>query len=166
MEFLRSNVNFEEVLVQLLAFIILFWVLKLLAWNKILAVLENRREKIRLDLEKIEKAQKGVEALKAEYALRIQHIEEEAHKKLQEAIADGKRISHEIHEEARRHAYDILEKAKDDIELEIEKARITLRDQIANLTLAATERLLGKKLDETSDKEIVEEFIRNLEKKP
>lgn len=164
MEYFRETINLKEVFVQIFAFIIVFWTLKLLAWNKILGALNRRREKIQAELEKIEKAQKSAEALHADYEARIRHIEEEAHKRLQEAVVDGKRISREIQDEARQNARNILKKTKDDVALEIQKARETLKEQIAELTLTATERLLQKKMDDKQDRELVEDIIRQIEK--
>lgn len=166
MEYFKEAINLKELFVQIVAFITVFWVLKIFAWNKLLGFLEARRKKIQSDFEKIEQAQKTIEELRAEYNAKIQHIEDEAHKRLQEALADGKRLGRDIQDEARRNAQSILEKAKDDIQMEIQKAQETLKDQIAGLTMAATERLLQKKLDEKQDRELVENFIREIEKTP
>jgi F-type H+-transporting ATPase subunit b len=163
MEFFKSTVSLGEVFVQLLAFLIVFWVLKALAWNKILAALEARRIRIKTELEQIESAKKEVENLRVEYADHLQTIDQETRKKLQEAVAQGKRAAQEIQEEARKSSREILEKAKEDIGLEVAKARVTLRDEIVNLTLAATEQMLEKKVDAAQDKEMVLELIKKLE---
>ncbi len=164
MEYFQENINLKEVLVQIVAFITVFWILKLLAWNKILGLLEERRKKIQSGLDKIDTTQKSVDNLRAEYEQRLRDFEQETRKRLQDTILDGKRISREIQEEARRQARAILEKSKEDIELEIRKSRETLKNQIADLTLAATERLLQKKMDPEHDRVLVEEFIRQIGK--
>ena len=138
--------------------------LKSLAWNKILQALEKRRGKIQNEFDQIESGKKEIQALRLEYTNRLQKIEEEARTKLQQAIEEGKRVARELQEGARREARTILDKAKEDILLEVAKAKVTLRNEIADLTLAATERLLKEKLDETKDKEIVLDFIEDLEK--
>lgn len=164
MEFFRANINLGEVLVQLFAFVIVFWTLKSLFWKRILNVLETRRTRIKSEFEQIESAKIEVESLRTKYTNRLQDIEEEARQKLQQAIDEGKGVARELQEGARRESRTILEKAKEDISLEVAKAKVTLRNEIADLTLAATERLLEEKLDETKDKEIVLNFIEDLEK--
>ncbi len=47
MEFFKANIQLGEVLVQLVAFIVVFLMLKALAWKPILQSLAQRREKIR-----------------------------------------------------------------------------------------------------------------------
>jgi F-type H+-transporting ATPase subunit b len=164
MEFFKTNINWSEVFVQLLAFVIVFWTLKSLAWKHILKALDARRELIKNELGKIEAAKRENETLHLEYANRLKKIEDEAHGKLQQAIDEGKKVSREIQESARKEARAILEKAKEDIALETAKAKVTLRQEIADLTLAATEKLIREKLDETKDKEMVLDFIEELEK--
>lgn len=164
MEFFKQNIIPGEVLVQLIAFLIVFFTLKALAWKPLLRSLEARRQRIKDELDRIDASQKEIEQLKADYKARFDQIQEEARKRLQEAIDEGKRIGRQLQEESRRESRAILEKAKEDIALEVAKAKVTLRGEIADLTLAATERLLREKLDETKDKEMVLDFIEELEK--
>lgn len=164
MEFFKQNIVPGEVFVQLIAFLIVFFLLKALAWKPLLKSLEARRQRIKDDLDGIRSSQNEIEQLKADYHTRFDRIQEEARQKLQQAIDDGKRVARELQEGSRREARAILEKAKEDIALEVTKAKITLRNEIADLTIQATEHLLEEKLDETKDKEIVLDFIEDLEK--
>jgi len=164
MEFFAANIQLREVFVQLLAFIIVFWTLKKLAWKPILQSLEDRRTHIKEELDAIERGKKDIEELRQKYESATAKIEEEASQKLQEALSDGKRIAREIQDEARTETRAVLDKAKEDLQIEIDKAMLTLRDEIANLTIAATERLLDEKMDAKKDKEIVLRFVERLEK--
>lgn len=158
------NLSVQEILTQAVAFILLVWVLKKMAWKPLLKLLDERREKIRTGFEEIERTKKELEQLKTDYERARAHIEDEARQKLQQAIDEGKHVARELQEGSRREARAVLEKAKEDISLEVAKAKVTLRNEIADLTLRATERLIQEKLDETKDKEIVLDFIEDLEK--
>ena len=158
------NLSLQEILTQAGAFILLVWVLKKMAWQPLLKLLDDRREKIEKGFEEIKTAQQGLEKLKREYEQSHARIEEEARKKMQQAIDEGKRVAREIQDAARLESRTVLEKAKQDISLEVAKAKVTLRGEIADLTLRATERMLLEKLDETKDKELVLDFIEDLEK--
>ena len=57
----------------------------------------------------------------------------------------------------------MVSKSKETIELEVAKARITLRDQVADLTIEAVERILQRKLDPKSDRALVETVLEELE---
>lgn len=158
------SLSVQEILTQAVAFILLVWVLKKMAWKPLLKLLDERREKIRTSFEEIEQTKKELEKLKMNYERARAHIEDEARQKLQLAIDEGKRVARELQEGSRREAQATLEKAKEDISLEVAKAKVTLRNEIVDLTLRATERLIEEKLDETKDKEIVLDFIEDLEK--
>ena len=158
------GISLPEILTQAFGFILLVLVLKKLAWIPLLELLDERRHKIQEGFSQIEQAKKDVEKLKADYEHAKTHIEEEAHEKLQQAIDEGKKIARELQETARKEARAVLEKAKENITLEMAKAKVTLRQEIVDLTLGATEKLIQEKLDETKDKELVLDFIEELEK--
>ena len=165
MEFFQANIVPAEVLVQLIAFVIVFLTLRRLAWKPILGALDSRREGIREDLEKIEKAKLEIEALKADYASRLQKIEDEARGKLQEAIDEGRRIAREVQETAREEAQASFEKAKDNLAIEVAKARLELRREIAGLAMGTAERILNEKMsDDKKQNDKILEIIEELEK--
>ncbi len=113
MEFFQENIKLGEVVVQLIAFIIVFWTLKLKAWKPLLDSLQARQDKIQAEFDKIEKAAGDVELLKKEYALKLQKIEDEARDKIQEAVEESRRISKEIQDKAREEAQASFEKSKE-----------------------------------------------------
>ncbi len=165
MEFFKETINLGEVVVQLAAFIVVFLTLKALAWKPLLNSLKAREEKIQAEFDKIEKAAKDVEALKKDYALKLQKIEDEARAKIQEAIEDGRRVSKEIQDKARAEAQASFEKSKENLELEITKARVELRRDIAALAVSTSERVLNEKMssDQAQQAKILD-IINDLEK--
>ena len=68
-------------------------------------------------------------------------------------------------EKARTDAAEIVAKAKQSIEMEIESSRAKLREEVIQLTLNASERLLRQKVDREKDRELVGAFIDELESK-
>ena len=158
------EINIAEVIAQAIAFLAVFAILRWKAWGPIQKALQTRRDLIKQQFDHIESSKREIEQIKSEYHAHMQKIDEEARQKLQEAVDQGKNIAREIQENARREGRDALEKAKENIELEIQKAKVTLRNEIVDLTLAATEQLVKEKLNETKDKEMVLDFIEDLEK--
>ena len=163
MEFFQSNIQFHEVLVQLLAFLIVFFTLKALAWKPILRGLESRRQRIQDELEKIESSKKEIESLKNQYAVHLQKIEDEARNKIQEAVNEGNRIAREIQDRARAESQATFEKTKESLHLEVAKARLTLRQEIADLSIRVTEKIMKEKLNEPKQQEKILEMIEELE---
>lgn len=164
MDFIQQNIIPGEVIVQLCAFLIVFFVLKAHAWGPILSSLEARREKIKKDFDAIEKARHEIEDLKTKYTAHLQKIEDEARAKLQEAIDEGRRIAREIQDKAREDSQASFEKAKENLVLETAKARTTLRREIAELTIQVSEKIIGEKMTDSKQQEKILDLIQELEK--
>ena len=163
MEFFRQNIIPGEVIVQLLAFLIVFFTLKHLAWGPILKALESRRAKIKNDFDRNETMRGELESLKAEYAAQLHKIDEEARAKIQEAIEEGRKISRDIQEKARAESQATFEKTKENIGLEMAKARIQLRREIAGIALQVSEKILQEKLTGDKQQEKILSMIEDLD---
>lgn len=159
MDFFKQNIIPGEVIVQLVAFLVVFWTLKHYAWGPLLKALEARRQKIRSDFDSIDVARKEIDALKTEYSGHLQKIEEEARVKLQEAIEDGRRIARDLQDKARAEAQETFEKAKENLNLEIAKARIELKREIATLSIQIAEKVINEKAGDSAQHERVMAMI-------
>jgi F-type H+-transporting ATPase subunit b len=165
MEFFQENIHLPEVLVQLLAFLIVFFALKKFAWGPLLAIIKSRRERFESEWGDIEKTKRDVAAMQKDYLAHLQKIEEEARSKMQEAVQEGRRIAREIQEKARLESQTSFEKAKTSLDLEIQKARLTLRQEIADLSIRVAEKILREKMDSAQQEKKALEILGELEKK-
>lgn len=158
------QVIWQEVLTHALGFVILVLVLKRFAWRPVLTLLDDRRRRIEQEFARIEQTKTQLEMLQRDYQARLAQIEQEARIKIQEAVADGRRVSAEIQEQARAQATQVLTQARENVQLEIAKAKVELRERVAKLTLEATEKLLGQKMDAAKDEALVLRFLDEAEK--
>jgi len=163
MEFFQANLIPAEIIVQLLAFLIVLFTLRKLAWKPILDSLEARRAKIQHEFESIEAARREIEALKADYAERLAKIEEDARSKVQEAIEEGRKISRDIQEKARADAQAVFDKTQQDLNLEIAKAQLVLKKSVVELSMQVAEKVLDEHLSDTKQQEKIEQIIANIE---
>ena len=92
------------------------------------------------------------------------NIQEDARQKMLEVINEGKRIADSIQDESHKKASAMVEKAKSDIQLETEKAREILKNEVITMTLAATERLIHVNLDDSKHRGLIEDFITQIER--
>lgn len=154
----------SEIIAQVIGFLILLVLLRVFAWKKILGLLDKRRERIAQEFNNIEKSKADLEVLKAEYAAKISHIEEEAHKRIESALVESKLISDETRKKAHLEAQVIIDNAKASIKYEIGKAKDELRNEIVDLTIKATENLIREKITEVEDKKLVKDFLDQVDK--
>ena len=71
-----------------------------------------------------------------------------------------------VKEEARAQAQAVIAKSKETIEVELAKAKVSLRDDLADLTVEAAARLLGERCDADADRRLVRSIIDELERPP
>lgn len=160
------NLDWSQILTQIIGFLLLLWLLKRFAWKPILQLLEERRNKINTEFNKIDQTKVEVAKLRQEYEQQLKTIEAQARQKILDAVQESQKIAAEIQEKARDDARQIIEKAKQNVELEIAKAKVELRDEIVNLTLQATEKMLNEKLDDQKHRELITQYIDSLDRLP
>jgi F-type H+-transporting ATPase subunit b len=153
------QLDLAQIVSQAVSFVLLVWVLRRFAWRPLLGMLDQRRAHIEEELRAVAQRRAETEALQREYTQRLAKIEEEARVKIQQAVLEAKRIGMEVQEEARAQAQAVLAKANETIALEVAKAKITLRDQMADMTMDAVERLLKHKLDPATDQKLIESIF-------
>jgi F-type H+-transporting ATPase subunit b len=154
----------KEILVQIIGFGVVFLVLKKFAWNNMLGMIDMRRKTIEDEFASIERKKKDLENLEKEYRGRLEHVEQEAREKIQEASKIGQQLSKDIQEGARLDAKRLFERTQADIEQEIAKARVSMRDEIVEISSLMTEKILREKLDSREHEKLVDKFLKELEK--
>ena len=157
------KLELPQILTHIAGFLITFWILKRYAFKPLLKMMEDRRERIRTDLDQAAQTRATTQKLEAEYVERIKNIETEARQKIQEAVSAGRRVAAEIKEQAHTDARGIIEKAKADLVRDIATARVQLKEDIVAMTLATTQKLLRESLDEERQRKLISEFIDQVE---
>ncbi len=147
------------ILTQTLGFVILVLILRATAWKPLIGLLEDRRTKIAGEFAAAADKKREADALKAQYDQELKGIEAQARKLKNQEIAEGQRVAAEIKAQAHADATARLQRADEEIVHEREKAREVLKEQMADLSIRAAERLLREKLDGPGQRKLVERFI-------
>jgi len=155
--------QFGETIVVIIGFVIFVAVLKKFAWGPILELLDERRDQIAAGFKEVEDLQTQAKTSHEQYEEKLREIEAEAREKINEGIAEGKRVAEEMTEAARAEAADIVTKAKASVQLELATARKQLREDVVDLTLLAAGKLIEEKLTDDKDRQLVESFVGDLE---
>jgi F-type H+-transporting ATPase subunit b len=158
------GIKWGELFAQVVAFLIVLWILKKWAWKPILKVLEDRRQKIQSEFDGISQKKKEVETLVSDYQAKLEGIDSLARAKIQEAASEGQKLANEIRENARQDAKELVDRSREEIQRDIEKAKVQLRDDLVRISLGAAEKIMKEKMDEKKDKELISDFINQMEK--
>ena len=155
----------SELVAQIITFLLLLGILRVFFWKRILKILDERKERIVREFKNIEEAKKEIAGLKSDYEAKLSSIEEITKAKIQEAQGLGLEAAEKIKKEANLSAQKIIDSAKADIKYEVAKAKVSLKEEIINLTISAAENLVSEKLTAENDRKLVEEFIKEIDKK-
>ncbi|MDD5432386.1 MAG: F0F1 ATP synthase subunit B [Candidatus Omnitrophica bacterium] len=154
----------NEIIAQVISFLILLFLLRAFAWKNILALLDKRKEKISSELNNIEKVKQEVAKLKQDYESKLDVIEDAVRKKMQDAVAEGRKITEEIHKKAHQEAQEIIDSARANIKYELTKAKEELKNNVIDLTIMATENIIQEKLTDEGDKKLIKDFLQRADK--
>ena len=154
----------QQALTHAVGFLIMVWILKRFAWGPLLALLEERRNKIADEFKNIDEEKAKTAQLTANYEARLKEIDAERRAKLVEGVNEGKKIAKEIESAARDEAKEISIKAKADLVREVAKAKVQLKNDMIAMTVTAAERIINEKLDDAKHRELIGSFIDNVEK--
>lgn len=153
------GLNLPAIIAQTFNFVVLLVVLRAFLFKPILKMLDERRAKIAEGLNAAELAR--AEAAQAQ--ANIQEQIEAARKEGQELIANAQTIAGRIQTEAREQATrdrDVtVERARQEIQLERDRAIAELRGEFADITMRAAERVIGQSLDPQAHERIIQETL-------
>ncbi|MGZ3733042.1 MAG: F0F1 ATP synthase subunit B [Parachlamydiaceae bacterium] len=157
------KIQIGQVISQIIAFLLMLWILSRYAWKPILNTMEERRHKIQSDSDAIEDQRKQAEALLAEYRAKLGEIETTAQTKFREVINAAKAESEKIQNEAHQHARGILAKAQSDMQKEVQLARVQMKNELVGISLAAAEKILKSEMDKEKQKKLLSDIIEQVE---
>lgn len=160
MEALGINLGFF--LFQVFNFLIVLVLLSAWAYRPILNALENRKNKIAQSLEDARIAAEARANAEAEARGILAKAQQEAAERVREATVRAESATEDVRHAAEAEAARIREQAVIDATVERDRILGDLRGQIAALSIAATQKLIGETLDERRQRTLIDEFFSGL----
>ena len=152
-------IDIRQFATQIVGFLLVLWILGKYAWPPVLGFIEERQKKIAGDLEHARAENERAMKLRAELDQELKSIEAKARARIQEATNEGQRVASEIKAGAQKDVTQRLQRLQGEIELEREKAMLALKQDLVKMTIEATEKILKEKLDEKTQRRLLDDFI-------
>jgi F-type H+-transporting ATPase subunit b len=147
----------------LVLFLVTMWVLSKVAFPKIQEALDRRAKAISESIEAAERQRRESDELLAEYRARLAEAREQADDIMARARKAAETAEAEAAAAGRQRREELVEAAKRDIEAETRRSLEEIRQQVADLTVLATERVTAKALDADDQKRLVEEALAEVD---
>jgi len=147
----------------LLVFALTLFVLWKVAFPRIAVALDKRQRMIEDSIDSAEKTRSEADALLREYRERLSDARGQADEIVARARRTAEAHEAEIQAEARAKREEMMEQTRKDIEAETRRAIQEIRKEVADLTVAATEKVTRKSLTGEDQKRLVEEALAELD---
>lgn len=147
-------------LIQLITFLLIFYILKRFAFGRIVDLLEKRRKTIEDGVTLSAKMAQEKEKLDKEVSRLRVEARKDAEQLLDDTKAQATAILKEAEVNAAERANQIIEEARAKIDDETDRARRKLEKEMVGLVVEATEAVTREKLDAKKDGVLITEALK------
>jgi F-type H+-transporting ATPase subunit b len=147
----------------LVVFLISMYILSKVAFPRIQAALDKRQQAIEDAIDTAERTRTEADKLLAEYRERLHEARGQADDIVARARKTAENNEAESVAEARRKREEMMAQTRRDIEQETRRAIQEIRNEVADLTVLATEKVTRKSLTDADQKRLVEEALSELD---
>ena len=147
----------------LLVFGLSLYLLAKLAFPRIAEALDKRQKAIEESIDFAERTRTEADALLAEYRERLAEARHQADEIVARARKTGEHAESEAIADAKRKREEMMDQTRREIQAETNRAIAEIRNQVADLTVLATEKVTRKTLTGADQRKLVEDAISELD---
>ena len=147
----------------LVTFVIVLIVLRKYAYGPLQQMIDARRQAIVADLDAAESARTEAQETLAEYRQQLAEARKEAGKIVEDArrVGDERRAAAVAELEAEKNR--LMRQTQDEIRAETRQALNAIKQQVADLAVAATEKVVRARLDEAEQRRLIDEALADVD---
>lgn len=153
------GINVPVLLAQIVNVVILLVVLYFVAYKPVMRMLDERSRRVKDSMEQAdaikEQAARAGEEVKKQLAI----ASKEGQKRIDQAVQAGEGIKEKAKQSARQEAEALITRARSEIQRERDEAISELRKEVADLTIAAAEKVIDRSLDKETHRELIEKIL-------
>ncbi len=147
---------------EMLTFAVLVWVMMKYIWPPLIKALEERQQKIAAGLEAAQRGKHELALVQTSVSERLRKAKAEASLMLNQAKQQANDMLEQTKASAAEERAQILAQAKIDIEQETNSAKNLLQQQTAELAIAAAEKILQQKVNDVTQKKLIDDLISSI----
>lgn len=156
------SVNPIEMLIQVLATLLLFLVVRYFFWENITGYLSNRKDLMNSEIEEAQNSNLEAQQLKEVAEIELQDVRNSAKTIIDEARDRGEQERTKIVGVAKVEATKVMTNAKKEIDSEIEKAKSSINDEIVSVATLMAEKIIKKEIDAEKHKDLINEVTKGV----
>ena len=153
------GVNLSTLIAQIVSFLVLFGLLYFFAYKPILRMFDERSQRIKESVEQAAKVKEEATAAEEENRKKLEAAAKEGQEAIARAMRAGDEARQRAQQEAQVEAAGLVEKARQEIQRERDEVIGELRQEFADLAVAAAEKVIEKSLDKEAHRELIEKVL-------
>lgn len=153
------RISLTDVVLVLISTCIIILIAKHFFWDVLLEFIAKRQAVIQDNIDSSVRIKEEAIAQKEEYDAKLKDVGKEAHSIIESAKAKGEQEKAEIIQQAQSQAEHLKKKAQEEIERDKRNAQKEMREVISDVAIEAAKKLVQKEMDETVQKQFVDDFI-------
>jgi F-type H+-transporting ATPase subunit b len=147
---------------QTITFLVFVWFCWKFIWPPLMGAMQERQKAIGEGLAAAERAERNLELAQERATDRLREAKEEAQKILEQARNQANQMIENAKSDARAEGERLREAQRAEIEQEVNRAKETLRGQVAVLAIAGAEKVLGASVDAGRHSELLDRLAAEL----
>lgn len=153
-----------DMLFVMITFLVLMWLIKIVAWKPVTKMMQDRSDKIVNDIDSAKESRTKAAELAQKRQAELDKIRDDASGIINNAKQNGQRQREQIVEDARSEVSNLKSSAEKDIEQQRQEALANSRKDVASLSIEIASKIISKELNEDDQKGLVDSYIEGLGK--
>ncbi|MGK0468521.1 F0F1 ATP synthase subunit B [Clostridium sp.] len=156
---MEMGIKLSTVIAAMVNFLLLLFIAKHFLFIPVGKILQTRKQELDSSFEKANSDKEEANRLKIENEEKLNLAKQEGKEIVEKYKQKAEKISGELIQNAKQEAELIIQRARVEIEREQEKAKSEIKAQVIDLSLVLSEKALGKHIDESEHRKLIEDFI-------
>lgn len=158
------EVLWENIIITMLAFAILYWLLNKFAFGKLFEVMEKRRELVLGQLEEAKQTREQANAYVEEQKEALSQARQEAYEIIEQSKQSSSKQARDLLEQAKQDAVRLKDEAVRDIETERNKAVEALRGEIGAFSVNIASKLIEREVENNPEEQekLVNQYLKEV----
>jgi F-type H+-transporting ATPase subunit b len=155
---MQISINVPTLIVEIVNFLILLSVLKVVLFGPLTRTIEEREAKIKGQLDEAEALNAAATSLKAEYEQKLRDARQEAEQIISSATKEAERIKFELVADGNREKQRLIDKGHNEVAREQQEAMAQIRSRVVGLSVDMATQLFKEALSPEQHRALVESF--------
>ena len=156
------HIEISSLIVQIVAFVILYFLLHRYALGPLFGIMEKRRQLVLDQVQNAENNRKQSELLLGDQKQIFMDAKKQAYEIIEQANQISSRQADEVIQSARAESNRLKQEAIIDIENEKNKAIAALRSQVGAMSVLIASKIIEKQIDEKAQKDLIDDYLNKV----